>query len=338
VFRPHRIRQYLAFMERRGHRAEAVLAGSGLDAAQLRSPGCLVDFHHCQAVAANMIRLSGNQGIGFEVGAEAELTDFGIVGHAMMSSPNAREALGLWLRYSNALVGNLLRLEAGEEEDGSWSLTIQEARPLGFLYNFVVEETLTIGVRMAEALTKVPFVPSCVELTYPAPAHQDLYEAHLKCRPRFHCRHTRITFGTGLDLALRGSDEEFHAICLRHCNQIMRQVVADSPLASRIRSVLLTQAKVPPSFEALADTLGMSPRSLRRHLREEGHSYSDLLNQFRCDLAKEYIGKSNLTAKEAAFLLGFRDTNAFRRAFKSWTGLTIHAFRDAADGGAEHPT
>jgi hypothetical protein len=73
--------------------------------AQLKNPSCLVDFEQHQAVVANMMRLTGNQGIGLDVGRESELTDFGIVGHAMMSSKTARDALGLWLRYSNALVG-----------------------------------------------------------------------------------------------------------------------------------------------------------------------------------------------------------------------------------------
>jgi AraC-like DNA-binding protein len=66
-------------------------------------------------------------------------------------------------------------------------------------------------------------------------------------------------------------------------------------------------------------------------LHEEGHSFKTLLNEFRVDLAKEYLGTSRMTAKETAYLLGFKDSNAFRRAFKSWTGKTIHEFREEAD-------
>src|SRR5690606_189095 len=105
MFRPNKIRHYVAFMEARGFSPEAVLEGTGLRVTDLKNPGHLVDFTQYQTVVANMFRLTGNQGIGLEVGSECELTDFGIVGYGMMSAPTAREALHLWLRYSNTLVG-----------------------------------------------------------------------------------------------------------------------------------------------------------------------------------------------------------------------------------------
>lgn len=332
MFRPVKIRHYVAFMEARGHAAPEVLAGSGLDAEQLQNPACLVDLHQYQAVVANMIRLSGNQGIGFEIGAEAEIADFGIVGHGMMSSRTARDALALWMRYSNSLVGTLLTLELHEHGKGAWSLRIAELRPMGFVYNFVVEEILMIARTIGAALTKKPFIPAAVELSYPAPAHQALYAQQLLCEAHFNCRQTRIRFDEAhLDLPVRGFDEEFNLICLQHCKQIMRQISADSPLASRIRNLLLAKGAGIPGLSAIARELGTSDRTLRRQLQEEGISYKALVNELRKDLAREYLKTSRLTAKETAYLLGFKDTNAFRRAFKVWTGQTIHEFREQVD-------
>lgn len=331
MFRPTKIRQYVAFMQQRGYCAADVLEGSGIDAARLRTPAYLVDVPQYESVVANMIRLSGNQGIGLEVGAATELSDFGIVGHAMMTSRTARDAVNLWIRYSNALVGMLVTMHLEESESGSWSLSLSQIRPMGFLFNFAVEELLVMAVSMGGALTRTAIRPVVLELSYPAPSHQAQYERVLHCAPRFNCRQTRIRFeAPSLSVELKGSDEEFNAICLQHCNQMLRQIVSDSPLASRVRSLLLSRMRGIPSVDELAEQLGMSGRSLRRQLRLEGQSYKDLVHRFRVDLAREYLGHSHLTAKETAYLLGFKDTNAFRRAFKLWTGQTIHEFRENA--------
>ena len=71
----------------------------------------------------------------------------------------------------------------------------------------------------------------------------------------------------------------------------------------------------------------MSARTLRRHLQEEGASYQKLVGEFRADLAQEYLRSSSISTKEVAFLLGYNDTNAFRRAFKEWTGTTVQEYR-----------
>lgn len=163
-------------MAARGHEPSAVLEGSNIDVAQLASPSYLVEFEQYQTVVRNLIRITGNQAIGFDIGRASELTDFGIVGHAMMSAKTARQALQLWIGFSNSLVGMMISLRLDEDPCGDWSLTISDMLPMGFTFNFGVEEILMIATRLGEALTREPFIASSVELSYPAPSHQDLYE------------------------------------------------------------------------------------------------------------------------------------------------------------------
>lgn len=319
-------------MAARGHEPSAVLEGSNIDVAQLTSPSYLVEFKQYQTVVRNLIRLTGNQAIGFDIGRASELTDFGIVGHAMMSAKTARQALQLWIGFSNSLVGMMISLRLDEDRRGDWSLTISDMLPMGFTFNFGVEEILMIATRLGEALTREPFIASSVELSYPAPSHQDLYEKYLGCRPHFNSRRSRIVFSSpNLGVHVRGDDEEFNAICLQHCKQIMRQISADSPVASRVRSLLLGKVHGLPHVDELATELNMSSRTLRRHLQEEGLTYKGLVHTLRVDLARQYLKISRLTVKETAYLLGFKDVNAFRRAFKAWTGHTIHEYLDEMD-------
>lgn len=335
MFRPVKIKQYAAFMESRGFDQEALFAGTGVDASQLSAPAYLIDFPQYRAVVANMIQLTANQGIGLEVGAESQLTDFGVVGHAMMSSRTARDALELWIRYSNSLVGLLMTLRLDEPPGGPWSLRVEETRPMGFLYNFGVEELLMIALRMGSALTGKQVLPAMVELTYPEPKHHARYAELLRCTLRFNSSQTRMTFeGISLTQSVTSYDEEFNAICVQYCGRILRQVERDSPLIARIRGLLLRKGQEFPSLDQLASDLAMSARSLRRHLQLEGYTYQRLINEFRLDLSKEYLGVSRMTAKQTCYLLGFRDITAFRRAFKAWTGKTVHEFQEESGAGS----
>jgi len=97
-------------------------------------------------------------------------------------------------------------------------------------------------------------------------------------------------------------------------------------MACRLR-LALTAMKAVPDLDHAADFLKMSPRSLRRHLADEDTSFQIELDHFRADLAKDYLGDGVICAKEVARLLGFSHVDAFRRAFKTWTGQTIRDFQ-----------
>jgi AraC-like DNA-binding protein len=83
-----------------------------------------------------------------------------------------------------------------------------------------------------------------------------------------------------------------------------------------------------PSLEAVAGVLGLAPRSLQRQLQEEGTTFQGILDGMRCGLAYLYLGQRGLRVDEVAQRLGFRDSSAFGRAFRRWTGTSPAAYRD----------
>jgi len=97
----------------------------------------------------------------------------------------------------------------------------------------------------------------------------------------------------------------------------------------RVRGAI--EAQLPegePSAERIAQHLHLSPRSLQRHLADEGCSFDLLLNQCRQNLALLHMCEPDSSLSEVAFLLGFADISTFSRAFKRWTGLTPSQYRD----------
>lgn len=82
------------------------------------------------------------------------------------------------------------------------------------------------------------------------------------------------------------------------------------------------------NVQEVASMLGVSSRSLQRHLQKENTSFKRILNATREQLARHYLQKTQLTVGEIAFLLGFDEPNSFFRAFKVWTGSTPQRVRE----------
>ena len=92
---------------------------------------------------------------------------------------------------------------------------------------------------------------------------------------------------------------------------------------ARVGSILVEMiAGGTASIDAVSTKLGVSRRSLQRDLKNEGTSFSRILNSTRESLAKTYLSRQELSIDEVSFLLGFRDPNSFYRAFHGWTGQT----------------
>ncbi|MDB5968344.1 MAG: AraC family transcriptional regulator [Hydrocarboniphaga sp.] len=328
MLRPVRIRHYLAVMQAKGFAADQVLAGTGIDSRRLQDPNYLIDARQCRKVIGNMIELSGDPGIGFETGHNAEPADLGIVGYAIMSCRTMRQTLQLWRQYSSSLVGIMSKLELEEETDDGLTVSVVEPTDIDAIYIFCVEEILVMMYKIGGILAGGEPVVRRLEFTYPAPAHRRRYDEQFGCPIRFGAeRSSAVVAHQWLDAPLRTTDEEFNKICLQHCGQILQQIESSGPISGRLRDIFLRSPRTLPKLDAAAHQFGMSPRSLRRHLSEEGASYQKLVDEFRADLACEYLRSTRMSTKEVAYLLGFKDHSAFRRSFKLWTGKTAREYR-----------
>ena len=84
----------------------------------------------------------------------------------------------------------------------------------------------------------------------------------------------------------------------------------------------------------VARKLGMSQRTLARHLASEGLTFVKMLQELRLDLAKRDLADRDLSITQIAWLLGYREVSAFTNAFKRWTGKTPRAARQVAPNHA----
>lgn len=300
----------------------------------LRRAGLPEDLLNCPAV-----RLEADDFHKFWKGMDAELADphlplklcgairsesFSPPLFAALCSPNLLVAVQRIARYKVLVAPMRLDVrENAEQVTVELVWTEKGSRPPASL---VLTELLFI-VTLARTGTREKLQPLSV-ITTVAPTDQEAYEGFLGVRMRKGNRHC-ITFSRSDALRpFLTSNEGLWAAFEPELRTRLAQLDASVTVGQRVRSALLEA--LPGGgveMDAVAKNIGMSRRSLQRHLEAEGLTYKDLLQALRHALAQHYLIKTDLPAAEIAFLLGFGEPTSFFRAFRGWAGHTPEHFR-----------
>jgi AraC-like DNA-binding protein len=98
--------------------------------------------------------------------------------------------------------------------------------------------------------------------------------------------------------------------------------------AARVRRTLRAlPAAAWPDADTLARRLNVAPATLRRRLKQEGHSCQSIKDELRRDLAIAALQDAGRSVADVAAAVGFAEPSAFHRAFRKWTGMRPADYR-----------
>lgn len=323
------IRRYIAIMEAEGYSPEVFLAGAELSYPMLADPALLISPAQYRSIVNRLAALSQQDGIILATAAFRHLGDLGIVGHASTASRTVRDTYQVWTRFGPPLVGMMGTLRILEEDKSSVTFVVASPEPADPLFQFSVEELLTMVQKVSRApVDQAPSVAR-LSLSYKAPRGADRYEELFRCPMRFGAPQTTIrVWKEWFDKPSEPHDGEFSAICLQHCENLLQRNERSNPVVSNLRRLFAQTTATPlPNMDLAARHLNLSPRTLRRRLHLEGTSYRHEIDHFRSERAKQYLSYGTMSSKKVAYLLGFQEQSAFLHAFKTWTGMTVREYR-----------
>ena len=101
-----------------------------------------------------------------------------------------------------------------------------------------------------------------------------------------------------------------------------------SSFTERVRRVAWARlSEGQPTVARGASELAVSGRTLQRRLREEGHSFAEVVETLRKEKAEALLRDKKLAIYEIGYLLGYSDATAFYRAFRRWYGKSPREYR-----------
>lgn len=272
--------------------------------------------------AAHALR---DDALGLHVGERIRPGHYGVLGHIAMACTTLGEALARQQRYQTLV----LSIPAQTMHvDGDTAVC--EWRPgTDASYRQLADFNFAALLTYMRWLTDDVLAPRAVEMTYPAPDDAREHGRVFGCAPRFGSDAYRIAFPLAwLALPVVQGDPSLRAWMDAAAESQLRSL--DAPIASAAHVRRLVAQRVGHDaigLDAIAAVLGMPPRTLQRRLREEGESFTALVDDVRAARARELLRDAHLDVTDIAYLLGFSEHSAFARAFKRWTGVSPQAFR-----------
>lgn len=328
MIRPLPLRRYLAVMQARGFDTARVLEGSGIESADLDDAQYLIDAKSYRCVVDNIVRLAGDDAIGMDMGLARELADFRILGYAALACRTVRHSMEeIWDRYGDAL-GMMAKVAIARSDAATLEVDIVAANMSAPSHRFFVEEALCIMVKIGGQVSGTRARFERMEFSYPAPACLQRYRDLFDCPLRFGAAKTTVTLSRAwLEHPLLTTDEELLGLYQQNLEQLKRQIEAGDTASTRLNSMFVKLDGHIPLLDDAARALGLSPRTLRRQLQQEGASYRGLIAAFRIERTIACLKSTRMSTKQLGEHGGFDDVNAFRRAFKKWTGKTVSEYR-----------
>jgi len=250
----------------------------------------------------------------------------------LRQEPDLRSALGLLTRYEHSY-NEALRLRL--EEDGDLT-TLR----MWFEFGEPAPTRQPLGLAMAALLAIVrellgrQWEPLSVCFASAAPTtlntHWEVFG------PRLHFRHafTGLVFHTA-ELAAPNTTAD--PLLRPYTDQFLQAL--GGPRAATVTDQVrhLVELLLPLgrcSTVQVARSLGITQRTLHRHLALEGTSFSAIVHRTREALAERYLSAERYSLTEVSELLGFSAPSAFSRWFRQQFGMTPSDWRRSQETAA----
>ena len=312
----------------KGVDVDALLRKAGLSRIQIEDPQVRISVRS-QVVFLDLVaKALGDDLLGFHLSQNFDLRMIGLLYYVLASSETLGEALGRVARYSSIV-------------NEGFRVTVREGREINVVLEFVgiprrlnwhqIEFSFVTFIRACREITKRRLTANHVRFVHRRNLTSEM-SSFFGGGVEFGADVDQVTFSRSiLDIAVVSADPYLNKLLIKQ----YEDVLAHRKLNRNAFALTVENAIVPllphgkASAKNVAPKLGMSQRTLARHLASEGLTFVGMLKELRLDLAKRDLADRDLSISKIAWLLGYQDVSSFTHAFKRWTGNTPRAIRQA---------
>jgi AraC-like DNA-binding protein len=309
--------------DRLGIDTEAMLRTAGIRRETLEDPDARLPGHQASALWAKAYALSGDPVLSLHVAEACPLGAYKVIDYMGSSARTVGEAFRYSARYFK-LINTAVRLAVDESGDPvTFDVEGERGGPAGVTRAYA-EYCLAAFVLHVRWATGVPFEVRRVTFSHRLPPDLREHERVFGCPVRFEAEHNRLYLDRAVwETPTRGAQPGVLAVLIEHADLLLSRLPRGPDLIERTRRAIGGRLRGgDPSLKSVARELGMSERSLQRHLHELGYTFNALADEVREATARLYLEQPDIALAEIGYLLGFADQSTFNRAFKRWTGRT----------------
>ncbi len=307
-----------------------LLRAAGLDAPSLADPERMLPVALAADVLEQAARQSGCDHFGLLMAESRSLGSIGPVSLLLLHEPRVGDVIKAAVHHQR-LFGDAFHIESTMIEDAMCvriDLTGATTRQGS-------ELALAMFCRCITAILDRRWAPESIHFAHSAPADLHVYRRLFSCPIDFDSDFNGFVCTRG---ALREENPAGDAELAAHAERLLALITPpDQRSASeRVRrSLRLLLPELRGTIDQVAAGMAMTPRSLQRLLRREGHSFGALLNEVRRALAENYLSASQHVTL-VAHMTGYQRASSFTRWFGSEFGMSPVEWRQQAKDARHH--
>lgn len=311
---------FIDFARSQNINPDELLREAGLPRDVLENPDALISFHRFALLLELASKASGNPLFGLEFGLHQGVGIFGSLLYLVRNARSVGDALRDLGHYFH-VHDNYGDVVVHQAEDHALLYYASEAENLPGSRQ-VSELVVGVGHQLMRTLLGSRWQPAVAMFQHSPAANPVRYRRLLGVAPRFNSAFDAWMFDVNLlSISLSDTDPALHRLMQQHLDNISR--LHSNQLPSHIQRLLrsfLPSGRV--TIDYIADFMRLSPRSLQRHLAEQGTSFQTLLDDTRQSMTLRYLEESDMTLMQLTEVLGYANQSAFSRAFQRWFGVS----------------
>ncbi|WP_111658315.1 AraC family transcriptional regulator [Isoalcanivorax indicus] len=314
------------FAAQLGADRDTCLLGTGLTESALLDSDTLVTRAQEMRLIENLIlALPDEPALGFRLGLQYSLSNFGLWGFALRTSRTLREAAHRALRYLPLSTAYCQITPI--DEAGGFGVTMDPDTIPSHLRQFLLERDMATGFNLLNELSLAGKLVVTLAFRGPPQDYADHIAQACAITPTYHSPNNAIMVQSDdADRPLPTYDAQLVRMLDDQC-RLRLQRLQTASLGDQVRQQLHGPLGLVASLDEIARALALSPRSLRRKLDQEGTRFRALVEDERRQIALQFLRSSEMKLDELAIHLGYTDTASFTRAFRRWMGCSPGEYR-----------
>jgi len=302
-----------------------VLRKTGLTAPMLLDENTHATLEQQAAIYECVAELSSIPGIGFRSPSAHSFADQGVLGALMIMAPTVGEALKKLSEFID-VIGGAVEYKIRQSENLYILSTKDKTSYSPAAHQLIAEENLAIWKFSSLPVPGLEAHLDEIRLDYPKPKNWRMYtDLFPNCRFSFGRSEIAAVLSSKIiDLAIPTHNPEAFKKLESASTEILSRI--NSSLKLRIIDCLERSHPTRWSASAIADELGMTAKTISRHLKREGASIKSVIEIQKKTFAMRLMEKGS-SDTEIATALGYAGKSSFARGFKTWTGKTPAHYR-----------
>lgn len=303
-----------------GASSQKILDELAIDPSVLIDPNARLPVSQMTQLWRKAVTLTGDEAIGLKVANFVQPTSFNALSFSLLVSESLNDA---WVRVKRyySIISNVLEMDI---EHGEHESALCFNKIAGRHYaDEAIDAFMATSYLMAFQVSHGQIIPCRLELERRQPFDSKPFNDLFNCPIKYAANSNKIYYSnTALQRPFPSANRQL-ALSNDEAIQAYFQTISQQAFSKKVtEAITFSMTLGNPLRDKVAQSFHMSSRNLQRKLRQEGTSFSELVENVRKELAIKYLANNQLAVIDVSFRLGFKDPSNFTRAFKRWHGLS----------------